>query len=72
VLASGGGGARGVLEAAPQGDHVETVKLRIQNLEKRVQEQDKAKADAGAPPAPVPNPRTDARPYRNARASGSR
>src|SRR5258706_7672870 len=31
------------LEAAPQGEHVETVKLRIQNLEKRIQQQDSAK-----------------------------
>jgi tetratricopeptide (TPR) repeat protein len=52
---------RGYLEAAPQGEHVETVKLRIQNLEKRSQEQDKAKAAEGAP-APAPPPPVSARP----------
>lgn len=51
---------KGYLEASPQGQHVETVKLRIQNLERRLQEQDKAKAaesgpaPAAAPPAPAP------------------
>ncbi|MES1187959.1 MAG: tetratricopeptide repeat protein [Myxococcales bacterium] len=39
------------LEAAPQGQHAETVTLRIQNLEKRLQEQ-----AASAPPAPVEAP----------------
>jgi tetratricopeptide (TPR) repeat protein len=43
------------LEAAPQGEHVETVKLRIQNLEKRLQEQADAKQQPLAPaPAPAP------------------
>jgi tetratricopeptide (TPR) repeat protein len=42
---------KGYLEASPQGEHVETVKLRIQNLEKRTEEQEKAKA---APSAPAP------------------
>ena len=32
---------QGYLEAAPQGEHVETVKLRIQNLEKLIQEQNR-------------------------------
>jgi len=45
---------KGYLEAAPQGEHVETVKLRIQNLEKRLQEQDAAKAAASAPAPPAP------------------
>ena len=49
------------LEAAPQGEHVETVKLRIQNLEKRTQEQDQAKANAAAPPRP-PIPTASATP----------
>jgi len=45
------------LEAAPQGEHVDTVKLRIQNLEKRLQTQ----AAAAQPPpnadaTPVPPP----------------
>lgn len=51
------------LEAAPQGEHVETVRLRIQNLEKRIQEQDQAKQAAATPaptaaqpPAPAPAP----------------
>src|SRR5882724_6934947 len=45
------------LEAAPQGEHVDTVKLRIQNLEKRVQDHGTAPAASGtndtgaAPPA---------------------
>jgi hypothetical protein len=42
---------KGYLEAAPQGQHAETVKLRIQNLEKRLQEQ-----AASAPPTPVEPP----------------
>jgi tetratricopeptide (TPR) repeat protein len=42
------------LDAAPQGEHVETVKLRIQNLEKRLQEQGKPKADAAPPAAASP------------------
>ncbi|HVY26267.1 MAG TPA: tetratricopeptide repeat protein [Polyangiaceae bacterium] len=45
---------KGYLEAAPQGEHVETVKLRIQNLEKRIQEQEQARAAATAPTAPPP------------------
>jgi len=45
------------LDAAPQGEHVDTVKLRIQNLEKRLQDQDKAKAGVSAPaPAAAPPP----------------
>jgi hypothetical protein len=49
------------LEAAPEGQHVETVKLRVQNLEKRIQEQEAAKPAApapapAAPPAPAPAP----------------
>jgi tetratricopeptide (TPR) repeat protein len=44
---------KGYLEAAPGGEHVETVKLRIQNLEKRIQEQDRAAA-AGPPASPPP------------------
>jgi tetratricopeptide (TPR) repeat protein len=44
------------LAAAPEGEHVETVKLRIQNLEKRLQDQDKAKTDAAVPPRPVEPP----------------
>ena len=45
------------LEAAPQGEHVETVKLRIQNLEKRLDEQDKSKAtETAAIPASAPPP----------------
>lgn len=40
------------LEAAPQGEHAETVKLRIQNLERRIQEQSEAKAAAAPPPSP--------------------
>jgi hypothetical protein len=48
---------RAYLEAAPQGEHAETVKLRIQNLEKRIQEQENAKQAAAAPaPAPAPPP----------------
>jgi tetratricopeptide (TPR) repeat protein len=55
------------LEAAPQGEHVETVKLRIQNLEKRAQEQDQARQAAAptpvAPPPPAsPAPQTAAPP----------
>ncbi len=51
------------LDAAPQGERVETVKLRIQNLEKRLQDQDKAKADpAVAPPATRLPPSPAARP----------
>ncbi len=44
------------LEAAPQAEHVETVRLRIQNLEKRIQEQDRAKAAESAPSAAPPPP----------------
>jgi tetratricopeptide (TPR) repeat protein len=51
---------KGYLDAAPQGEHVETVKLRVQNLEKRIQDQDNAKnasaAPAAAPPPPTPAP----------------
>lgn len=38
------------LEAAPSGEHAETVKLRIQNLQKRIDEQ------AASEPAPAPAP----------------
>jgi tetratricopeptide (TPR) repeat protein len=44
------------LAAAPQGQHVETVKLRIQNLEKRIQEQEAAKPAAPAPAPAAPPP----------------
>lgn len=48
------------LEAAPEGEHVETVKLRITNLKKRIEEP--PTADAGAPQAqpkaPPPPPPT--------------
>jgi hypothetical protein len=51
------------LEAAPQGEHVETVKLRIQNLEKRLQEQADAQRPAPAPePAPAPAPAASPKP----------
>jgi len=59
---------KGYLEASPQGEHIETVKLRIQNLEKRSQEQDKAKAaesepaPAAAPPSPIAASPTPAAP----------
>jgi tetratricopeptide (TPR) repeat protein len=51
------------LTAAPQGEHVETVKLRIQNLEKRVQDQTAAAAppaNAPADAAPAPPPASNA------------
>ena len=58
-LASAVAALNGYLEAAPRGEHVETVKLRIQNLEKRISEQDKAKAAESAPAvAPAPAPAT--------------
>jgi tetratricopeptide (TPR) repeat protein len=61
-LASAVAALKGYLEAAPQGEHVETVKLRIQNLEKRISEQDKAKAAESAPGvAPAPPPPTSSR-----------
>jgi hypothetical protein len=47
------------LDAAPDGQHVETVKLRVQNLEKRIQDQEAVKPPAPAPtlaPAPTPAP----------------
>lgn len=44
------------LEAAPQGQHAETVKLRVQNLEKRIQEQESAKQAPAPTPAPAPAP----------------
>jgi hypothetical protein len=60
-LASAVAALKGYVEAAPQGEHVETVKLRIQNLEKRISEQDKAKAAESAPGvAPAPPPATSA------------
>ena len=45
---------KGYLEAAPQGEHVETVQLRVQNLEKRIQEQEQAKTAPAAPVAEAP------------------
>jgi tetratricopeptide (TPR) repeat protein len=54
---------KGYLEASPQGQHVETVKLRIQNLEKRLLEQDKAKAaESGPAPTAAPPPPAPAKP----------
>ena len=54
---------KGYLEVSPQGQHVETVKLRIQNLEKRSQDQDKAKAaESGPGPTPAPPPPASANP----------
>jgi len=50
------GALRAYLEAAPQGEHAETVKLRIQNLEKRIQEQNEAKVAASPPPPNPPTP----------------
>jgi tetratricopeptide (TPR) repeat protein len=44
------------VDAAPQGEHVETVKLRIQNLEKRIQEQEAAKPPPTPSPSPAPAP----------------
>jgi len=52
------------LDASPQGERVDAVKLRIQNLEKRLQDQaaaaatptPSATAAAAAPPAPAPTP----------------
>ena len=41
------------LTAAPDGEHAETVKLRIQNLEKRLKEQESAQQPAPVPPPPV-------------------
>ena len=51
------------LDAAPQGEHAETVRLRIQNLEKRLQEQaDAQQAAAAAAPAPAPPPAASPKP----------
>jgi tetratricopeptide (TPR) repeat protein len=50
---------RSYLEAAPQGEHGPTVQLRIQNLEKRLQEQEASAASRpapAAPPAPTEKP----------------
>lgn len=47
---------KGYLDAAPQGEHAATVTLRIQNLEKRIQEQDAAKPPPEPSPAPVAAP----------------
>ena len=47
------------LEAVPTGEHVETVRLRVQNLQKRIAEQGEKPADApppAAPPAASPPP----------------
>lgn len=48
---------RAYLAAAPAGEHAEAVKLRVQNIEKRLEEQEKAKSapePAPAPPPPAP------------------
>lgn len=48
---------RAYLVTAPGGEHAEAVKLRIQNLEKRLEEQEKAQTapePAPAPPPPAP------------------
>jgi tetratricopeptide (TPR) repeat protein len=58
---------KGYLEAAPQGEHAPTVQLRIQNLEKRVQEQDKNAAGT-PPPAPAPAEKPPAVPPAQPRA----
>lgn len=50
------------LEAAPEGDHVTTVKLRLQNLEKRRGEQRASPTEAPAPLAPAPVPAPSQRP----------
>ena len=59
-LPSAVGALKGYLEAAPQGEHVETVKLRIQNLERRLQEQGAGASPAATPasgePGPTPPP----------------
>lgn len=50
---------RAYLEAAPEGEHVTTVRLRLQNLEKRLQQEEQSKAatePAPAPPPPAPTP----------------
>jgi hypothetical protein len=47
------GSLKQYLEAAPNGEHVDTVKLRIQNLDKRIAEQGDKPAEA-PPPAPAP------------------
>jgi hypothetical protein len=52
-LVSAVGALRAYLEAAPEGEHVTTVKLRVQNLENRRQEQ---LPPAATPPAPAPAP----------------
>jgi hypothetical protein len=44
------------LTDAPQGEHVETVKLRIANLKKRLEEAPPEAAPAPAPPAAAPQP----------------
>lgn len=44
---------RAYLDAAPDGEHVTTVKLRLQNLEKRLEEQQNAQAAAAPPPPPI-------------------
>jgi tetratricopeptide (TPR) repeat protein len=59
---------RSYLEAAPQGEHADTVRLRIQNLEKRLQAQASAQPaqpdPALAPPPPAPTPAKTAEPAR--------
>jgi tetratricopeptide (TPR) repeat protein len=42
---------QGYLQAEPEGEHAETVRLRLQNLEKRLAEQERAKQAAAPPPA---------------------
>lgn len=53
-LASAVAALKAYLEAAPEGEHTETAKLRVQNLEKRSQEQSRAAPPAEAVPAPPP------------------
>ena len=55
------GSLKQYLEVAPNGEHVETVKLRIQNLEKRIAEQGDKPAEA-PPVAPAPAPPVQAPP----------
>ncbi|RYZ01770.1 MAG: hypothetical protein EOO73_34380 [Myxococcales bacterium] len=54
---------RAYLQAAPQGEHVTTVQLRIQNLEKRLREQGASPAaPAPSPPPPPPPARVESAP----------
>ncbi len=58
------------LKAAPEGEHAETVKIRIANLEKRIAEQDSAIKEP-RPPLPPP-PRPESRPEAPAEAPAAR